>query len=230
MMMNYASRAVWMLSVALAGATATPAFAGGVHAQSTFDHDMEGWGVIFTSFPNGLGDQRVDVGGTHGMVFRHVHFDFGVEFRNERNGDFLGDYTRLGAPLKFSFDERNASMEFFGLERGRKFHLQFVQILADGQRIGVSYEFDYVAPAQDWVTHHIVFNPASTTIPPGWTGFNHMNEPVLPAGYTFADVMRDVDMVRITTYGPGMLYHDSWFAVMFDNITLQSVLTHQEGG
>jgi hypothetical protein len=227
MRLKFAARIAYVMGVVLSAVTAAPAFGNGVHALSTFTNDKDSWVVQFQSYPPDLGDHRVDVGGSHGMVFQYVWLDFGVEFRNERNGDSLGDYTRLGAPLRFSFDERNASMDFLAMPSTRNYHLQFVRRLSSSQYIDVSYALDYVAPEDDRVTHHVLFNPTSMAIPPGWTGFDHMGSTALPPGYTFADVMRDVDMVRITTFTPGMAYPDSWFAVMFDNLTLQSVAVHQ---
>lgn len=219
------TRAAWLLCAAFP-AMAVGQSSNGVHALTTFTNGMDDWGVLFQGFPPDLGDHRVDVGGSHGMVFRFVDLMFSVDFRNERNADFLGDYTRLGAPLRFSFDERNAANEFLATPTIRNYHLQFLKHVGN-DHIGVSYALDPVYPVQGWVTHSVLFNPDSKHVPQGWVGFDQYGSTTLPPGYTFSDVMRDVDMVRITNAAPGYANHDAWFAVMFDNITLQSVAVHQ---
>lgn len=226
-MMKLKLTAPCLLAAALAISATTPAFASGVYAHTTFSNDMEGWGALFQTYPDGLGDHRVDEGGTQGMAFRHIFYAWGVQFRNERNRDFLGDYTRLGTPLKFSFDERNGAMEYLQMDSGRGYHLQFLKFLDNGQQIGVSYALDPVESADGWVTHHVIFDPTSKSATPGWRTFNHYGGPDLPDGLTFNDIMRDVDMVRITNFDLDLVYPFSWFAVLFDNITLQSIAIHQ---
>lgn len=216
----------WVLGLVLSGMTAAQAQGSGVHALTTFSNGTDDWGALFQSFPPDLGDNLVDVGGARGMVFQHVWESFGVALRNERNRDFLGDYTRLGRPLKFSIDERNVSMEIVGSTTSRNYYLQFLKHVGNGH-IGVSYPLAYVAPRDGWVTHHVLFDPGAKNLPHGWIGFDQEGLRALPPGYTFADIMKDVDMVRITTYEPGYAYLLNWFGVQFDNITLQSVAVHQ---
>jgi hypothetical protein len=229
MMLKFATRTAWILGISLSGAAAAQAPGNGVHALTTFTNGTEDWGALFQSYPPDLGDNLVDVGGSHGIVLQHVWESFGVSLRNERNRDFLGDYTRLGQPLRFSFDERNVSIDFFGVATSRNYHLQFLKHVGNGH-IGVSYALDYVAPAHGWVTHHVLFDSTSNGLPPGWIGFDQYGGRTLPAGYTFTDILRDVDMVRITTLEPGYAYLLNGFGVMFDNITLQSVAVHQGDG
>ncbi len=202
---------------AIAGLAAAPA-AAEIFAQTTFDNGFEGWGALFSADPSGLGDHIVDGGPDHGPAFRHIHRAWGVQFRNTTNQSFLGDYTRYGNNLTFSFDEKNVSTEFFGAWTGRSFHLQFTKNLDNGRAIIASYEFYRVMPEEGWVSHSLDIDTTSTATPDGWRLFYNNLDPV--TDYTFADILRDVDKVELTNYHPDYAYPEGWFAVMFDNITI----------
>lgn len=204
-------------ALAAAGLAAAPAVAE-VFAQTTFDNGFEGWGALFMSDPSGMGDHIVDGGPGQGSVFRHVNNAWGVQFRNESNGAFLGDYARYGSNLNFSFDERNASLDFFQGWTGRAFHLQFTKVLDNGRSIIASYEFYRVMPDEGWVTHSVDIDVNATETPDGWRLFYNNLDPV--TDYTFADIMADVDTVTLSNYHPDFAYPSGWFAVMFDNVTL----------
>ncbi len=202
---------------AIAGLAVAPA-AAEIFAQTTFDNGFEGWGAVFMSDPSGLGDHIVDGGPGQGSVLRHIHNDWGVQFRNTTNQAFLGDYTRHGDVLNFSFDERNASLDFFQGWTGRAFHLQFTMNLGNGRSIIASHEFYRVMPEEGWVTHSLDIDVTSTETPDGWRLFYNNLDPV--TDYTFADIMRNVDMITLSNYHPDYAYPSGWFAVMFDNITV----------
>lgn len=209
------------LPVAMIAALAAAPASAQIFAQTTFENGFEGWGALFSSDPSGLGDHIVDGGPGQGQVFRHINNAWGVEFRNTTNQAFLGDYTRYGNAINFSFDERNASLDFFQGWTGRAFHLQFTKNLDNGRSIIASYEFYRVMPDEGWVTHSLDIDLTSTDTPDGWRLFYNNLDPV--TDYTFADIMRDVDTVTLSNFNPDFAYPSGWFAVMFDNVTIAAV-------
>ena len=66
----------------------------------------------------------------------------------------------------------------------------------------------------------------ATALPSGWGGYGaetSLGEPILPAGTTFADVLRGVDEITFTTAVPGFFYGFTHFDVALDNIGVSAV-------
>jgi len=66
----------------------------------------------------------------------------------------------------------------------------------------------------------------ATALPAGWGGYGAetaLGEPILPAGTSFADVLRGVDEITFTTAVPGWFYGFTHFDVSLDNIGVSAV-------
>ena len=66
----------------------------------------------------------------------------------------------------------------------------------------------------------------AAALPAGWGGYGaetEFGEPILPAGTTFADVLRGVDEITFTTAVPGWFYGFTYFDVSLDNIGVSAV-------
>jgi hypothetical protein len=63
---------------------------------------------------------------------------------------------------------------------------------------------------------------SATALPPGWGGTGDEDpvtfEPRLPAGRTWANVLANVDEIRITTMKPGYFYSANFWEAGFDNL------------
>lgn len=204
--------------IALTSLAACPAGA----AVVTFDNGTEGWLV-----PGGTGIEAV--GGNPGNHLHTVFNNFGIEFRNDSNPAFIGDYTQYSS-ITLSVDVRVESIMFFGqpVPRDLVVDLRSFSLGQGGYPYSsVWYTMTTMQSGQDWATYSVTIdNPASATLPAGWggTGAEHPTtfEPMLPANLTFADVLADVEEIAFSTYVPGFVFGFTDFDIRVDNIRIET--------
>lgn len=193
-------------------------------ATVTFDAGAEGW-----VGPTGFGGTTVidPAGGNPGANMHTTFSDFGINFRNDANPEFLGDYSASDA-ITISIDVKVDQLDFLGLPLSRPWVLDLRNhdISAPNGWASVWYEFAWIASAThgEWTTFSVTIDdPSATVMPAGWGGYGDENEffePVLPDGVTFADVLANVDEIVFTTYEPGFFFTDAFYDVRIDNISI----------
>ncbi len=207
--------------------SATLTLAGGTTTVVDFEDGMtHGW-----EGPQGFGgatniDPTYGVGG--GAGYRTQFNNFGIDFYNNTNADFLGDYTQYES-ITVSVDLRIDQIGFTGLGITRPFALELrsFDLAQNGYPWTSAYLlFDwYGAESFDgYITLSTTFDPNSSDLPMGWGGFGAEDpntfEPMLPDGVTFADVMADVDEISINTILPGYFFTFDDYDVTLDNISI----------
>lgn len=91
----------------------------------------------------------------------------------------------------------------------------------------VWFNLGTISAGMGW--QHLAVNIADTSasaLPTGWQGYGAetaLGEPILPAGTSFADVLRGVDEMVFTTAVPGYFYGFTQFDVALDNIQVTAV-------
>jgi hypothetical protein len=71
-----------------------------------------------------------------------------------------------------------------------------------------------------------IADTSASALPTGWQGYGAetpLGDPILPAGTSFADVLRGVDEMVFTTAVPGYFYGFTYFDVALDNIQVTAV-------
>jgi hypothetical protein len=205
-------------------APAAPAHA----AIVTFDSGEQGW-----EGPQGFGGSSfIDTAdGNPANSYRTVFNNFGIDFVNSTNPDFIGDFTTTSA-LDFSVDVRGRQVEFFFQPVSRSFILEFRSTsLAQGTPypwVSVYYELGVLQGGLDWTTWSVsIPDTNAVTLPAGWGGYGDEDpntfEPRLPAGITFRDVLANTDSLALSTLVPGFFFGFTDFDVSIDNVTLNRV-------
>jgi hypothetical protein len=166
---------------------------------------------------------------------------------------FVGDYTSRGpVTLSVDLDINFYDYESFSgpmeVEEYRDMVFEFISLPEGcvwgepcGQDNGNGYPWNSVyynvgylhSRDAGWKTYTVeIENPQATDMPEGWGGTGAEDpdtyEPVLPPGVTFADVMADVDVIRITTLVPGWYYE---YAFLHDiNVDNIAIVSEDAGG
>jgi hypothetical protein len=217
-----------MLSAALlVAALAAPQ---SLAAVVTFDNGQEGW-----EGPQGPGGSSFidSADGNPAASYRTIFNNFGIDFTNSTNPDFVGNFTTSPA-LNFSVDVRARQVEFFFQPVSRSFIIEFrSSSLAQGTPypwVSVWYELGVLQSGLDWTTWSVsIPDTNSSTLPAGWGGYGDEDpntfEPRLPAGITFRDVLANTDTLALSTYVPGFFFGFTDFDVSIDNVTLNRVPT-----
>lgn len=203
------------------------ALAGNTTVVDFNDGTSQGW-----EGPQGIGgftsvDPTFGVGGSGGL--RTQFNNFGIDFYNNTNSAFIGDYTQYDS-VTFSVDLRIDQIGFEGLGIVRPFALELrsFDLAGDGYPWASVYLlFDWLGAESfdGFMTLSATFDPNATDLPAGWGGFGGPEDPMtfepqLPAGVTFADVLGDVDEIALTTILPGYFFTFDDYDVTLDNITI----------
>lgn len=187
----------------------------------TFDTGPAGWSIS--------GRDTVDAaGGNPGANLHGVLLDvFGADIRTNTDAAFLGDLSRYG-PIRLSIDIRVHSIDFFGREVPRTLVVE-LRDYSPGPYpwVSVWYELGTLTSEQpEWATYTVdITDPSAAALPPGWGGYgdeDDLGNPRLPAGRTFASVLRGVDELAFTTFVPGYFFGFTNFDLRVDNITIGS--------
>lgn len=206
----------------------------GIASAQTTVVDFEGGDAGGWEGPQGIGgataiDPTFGAGGSAGL--RTQFNNFGIDFRNNTNSDFLGDYTAFDE-ITISVDLRIDQIGFDGLGITRPFLLELRNstLAEPGFPYASAYFlFDwYGADSFDgFVTLSATFDPNSMELPAGWGGFGAEDpntfEPILPAGVTYSDVLSGVDEIAFTTLQPGFFFTFDDYDMTLDNITITKV-------
>jgi len=199
-------------------------------AVVTFDNGQEGW-----HGPQGTGGSSfIDAAdGNPASSYRTVFNNFGIDFINSTNPDFVGDFTTSSA-LDLTVDVRARQVEFFFQPVSRSFIVEFrSSSLAQGTPypwVSVWYEIGVLQSGLDWTTWSVsIPDTNSATLPAGWGGSGDEDpntfEPRLPPGITFRDVLANTDTLALSTFVPGFFFGFTDFDVSIDNVTLNRVPT-----
>lgn len=193
------------------------------------DGTNQGW-----EGPQGFGgasyvDPTGGVGGTGG--YRTEFNDFGIDFSNNTNAAFLGDYTQYDE-VTLSFDLAIDQIGFAGLGIQRPVLLELRSYdLGDAGYPWASayYLFDwYSSDSFNGFTNlSVTIDTAATDLPMGWGGngsFDPMTfQAQLPDGVTFADILANVDEIAITTLLPDFFFTNDDYDMTLDNISISTV-------
>ena len=152
------------------------------------------------------------------------------DLRTTTNQAFLGDYS-IFSEVTISFDLLVENLETLNAEQiERPIGIQFINEDFQGQfqAAGVFYELGLISSElqSDWTNLSVTFDPNSTSLPLGWTGFGAEDpntfEPILPENVTFADILSGVDQFSITGAVPGFFFGSVFTELRIDNITLSA--------
>ncbi len=240
----------------LAGALVATGLFSSAHALEpkvvTFDNGTEGWTV------DGSGCSPViESGGNPGAYWNQDNASCEGEeilrgsflFFNESDPTFVGDYTEKG-PVQLSIDVNVNDFTYYwfgtAVEEFRQVVIEFIDL---------DYQWSdpvsgYVAPYTSvmypmgtlpnrndgWKSFTVdIEDPNAIELPEGWTGTGGPDDPVtylpqLPPGWTFADVMAEVDVVVFHAIEPGFYYDYGFvFDIDFDNIGIRELPRECQG-
>lgn len=166
--------------------------------------------------------------GTPAPSLRTGFQGIGITFRNESNPAWVRDYSAFDR-VTFSFNVKVNLIRFGFTPVSRPLVLDLRDF--DSTPAGFAWSsvwFKFADVSQlthgQWTTFSVTIeNPKSADLPAGWRGDGALDgsfEPVLPPGVTFADVLRGVDRVALTTLQPGMVFGESLFDVAIDAVTV----------
>jgi hypothetical protein len=208
-------------AVSLAGVSTTT-----VDFNDGMNHGWEG--------PQGFGgvsyvDPTGGVGGTGG--YRTEFNDFGIDFANNTNAAFLGDYTQYDE-VTVSFDLAIDQIGFAGLGITRPIMLEL-------------RSYDLGDPGYPWASAYVLFDwygadsfsgfqnfsvtidTTATDLPAGWGGNGSFHPDTfgaqLPDGVTFADILANVDEIAISTFLPDFFFTNDDYDMTLDNISISTV-------
>jgi hypothetical protein len=188
---------------------------------TTFSKGYEGWQTnnFSTILPSG---------GNPGAYLSYQAIDvFGVNVFNDSNPGFIGAVYR--SPVRISIDVRTDSITFLGYEVPRDLYVELRDTTTPNHDgfpwISVFYKLGRLTSSRPgWIRYSVtIANPRSSILPPGWTGYgseNRRGQPVLPRGSTFASVLRNVDVINFTTYGPDLFFGHTNIKLSLDNLTV----------
>ena len=209
------------------GATTASSLAGVtvVDFEDGMTHGWEG--------PQGFGGMSFidNTGGNGGGAGYRTQFNnFGIDFYNNTNSAFIGDFTGY-SEVTVSFDLKVDQIgTFLPVPRPFMLEMRSTSLAADGYPWASAYFlFDWYS--QDsfdgYITLSTTFDPNSMTLPAGWGGYGAEDpmtfEPTLPDGVTYADIMANVDEMAISTILPGFFFSFDDYDVTLDNITISTV-------
>lgn len=219
-----------MNNKALAGVALVFASAMASAATTTTDFSKgdEGWyaGPAY----DGNEGNWIDSSLGNGAPALHTRYyeTFGLNWLNSSNAAFVGDYTKYGA-VTLGIDVLANSIQYDGVE----VHRNMVVELRDYDNAygglpytSVWYDLGEIgADKTGWQHLSVTIGDTSATaLPSGWGGYgNNINEPSLPPGRSFADVLAGVDEIAFTTFVPGYFYGWTAYDVAVDNITISPV-------
>jgi hypothetical protein len=213
------------------GATTAASLAGVTTTTVDFEDGMtHGW-----EGPQGFGGMSFidNTGGNGGGAGYRTQFNnFGIDFYNNTNSAFTGDFSGY-SEVTVSVDLKIDQIGFTGLGITRPFVLELrsFDLAADGYPWASAYFlFDWYGADSfnDYITLSTTFDPNSAVLPAGWGGFGGPEDPMtfepqLPEGVTYADILADVDEMAITTILPGFFFTFDDYDVTLDNITISTV-------
>jgi len=221
-----------MMVVAIA-AGATTAM-GGVLGTTVVDFEdgmTQGW-----EGPQGIGgatfvDNTAGVGGGAGL--RTQFNNFGIDFYNNSNSAFTGDFSGFDS-VTVSVDLKIDQIGFEGLGITRPFMLELRSYdLGDAGYpwASVYLLFDWYSADSfnDFITLSTTFDPNAAALPAGWGGNGSFDPDTfaaqLPDGVTFADVLADVDEMAFSTLLPDFFFSFDDYDMTLDNITVTTTPT-----
>ncbi|MCA9304834.1 MAG: hypothetical protein KC996_11990 [Phycisphaerales bacterium] len=212
-----------MLFVIAGAASASLAGITTVDFEDGLTHGWEG--------PQGFGGASF-IDATHGVDggagYRTQFNNFGIDFANNTNTAFLGDYTQYDS-VTISVDVKVDQIgTFLPVSRPFVLELRSFDLAQNGYPwTSVWFEFAWISQSanSEFTTFSAtIINPLSTDLPAGWGGFGAEDpntfEPILPDGVTFADVLADVDEIAFTTIEPGFFFSFDDYDVTLDNISI----------
>lgn len=213
------------------GSTAAVAWGGGTTTVVDFEDGLtHGW-----EGPQGFGgssfvDPAHGVGG--GAGFRTQFNDFGIDFSNNTNGAFLGDYTQFDS-VTLSVDLRIDQIGFDGLGILRPFMVELRSYdLGDAGYPWASAYFLFDWMGTDSFTGFNTFSvtiddTSATDLPAGWGGNGSYDpntfEAMLPDGVTFSDILANVDEIAFSTFLPDFFFTNDDYDMTIDNVTISTI-------
>lgn len=208
---------------------ASHAGAAGHNATVDFSSGTQGWeghwDGIYSNIDTTLGNAA--------PAYRTQFETFAITYVNSTNPDFIGDFTQTKS-VSFGLDINVLSMSLtdtdpgFDPDRHLVLELRDYDTAAEGMPYAsVWIDLGKLDIAQGW--QHLQATIADTqalTPSGGWHGNgaeNEFGEPVLPAGVTFAQVLKGVDQIAFTSFVPGYAYTAIDFDVAIDNVSVSAV-------
>lgn len=235
MELSLSHKTLTALGIAAACAISTAALAGTSTYTTDFSSGADGW-----QGPQGPGGATTiePTGGNPGQYMHTIFNNFGIEFSNSTNANFIGDYTQYSS-VTLSIDVDVNDISFFGSPAPR----DLIVDLRDYDNPEGGYPWTSVwfivttmpgSTDLDWITHDVtISDPNATDLPAGWGGYGAEDpntfEPILPAGRTFASVLAGVDEIAFSTYVPGFFFGFTDFDLGVDNISITTTTVPAPG-
>ena len=184
-------------------------------------------------FESGNPNDWMWVGGASNPVIktsggnRDSWFDSGTNYSSEQPG--VGTFPPSGSTLLAALTSGSivaVSFDFKRLDPGScspqsndpaNFALTFIDTHSsgDGGFIQATYVGDESpGDAADWTAHTFFIDSRSTSVPDGWLLSG------APDRYTWADLMRNIDGIKISAVDPNSLNHRLCYRLGFDNIVV----------
>lgn len=222
-----------LVTAALAGLLST-----GAHAVGTTVVDFSSGSGGWTGFQGVGGGTTVDASlGNAAPALHTVLENFGIAFSNS-SAAFTGDYS-LASSITFSLDVLANSITYFGSNVSRSLILELRDF--DSAINGYPYASVWITlgtlnavTAPGWQHLSVtIADTASPTLPAGWGGYGDEDDlanPRLPAGVTFASILKGVDEIAFSTLVPGYAYGFTDFDVAIDNVSVTAITAVPEPG
>lgn len=225
-------------STSLATAALVGLLSGGAHAVGTTLVDFSAGSGGWSGYQGTGGGTTVDTSlGNAAPALHTVLENFGIAFSNS-TAAFTGDYS-LASSITFSLDVLANSITYFGSNVSRSLILELRDI--DSAVNGYPYASVWIklgtlnaVTTPGW--QHLSMTIADTgslTLPAGWGGYGDEDDlanPRLPAGVTFASILKGVDEIAFSTLVPGFAYGFTDFDVAVDNISVTTIAAVPEPG
>lgn len=223
---------------ALAGVALTCMSALAMATPSTstvdFSNGQQGW----DAGPPFDGSQGVWIDPTLGKGTPALHTinpeTFGVHWATVTNQAFLGNYGASHS-LTLGIDVLVNSIMYLGGEVNRNMVVElrdYDNAYGGMPYTSVWYNLGVIGAAQGGWQHLSVTigDTSASALPAGWGGYgNTIDEPSLPPGRTFADVLSGIDEISFTTFVPGYFYGYAAYDVAVDNISISTSAVPEPG-
>jgi len=210
-----------VLAIVSAAASAVPG------TTTDFSKGNGGWSV--GPAYDGSEGSWIDTSLGNGAPALHTRYieTFGLNWLNS-TGAVKGDYGKLGS-VTLGLDMLTNSIQVRGQDVTRNLIVElrdYDNPAGDMPFTSVWYNLGEIGTVKgEWQHFSVTIgDTGAIALPSGWGGYGDgWNNPSLPPGRTFADVLASVDEIAFTTFTPGYSYGWTAYDVAVDNISVSAV-------
>ncbi|QJE01228.1 PEP-CTERM sorting domain-containing protein [Massilia forsythiae] len=216
-----------VFAAAVLAAASAAALASPISTTVDFSNGQQGW----DAGPPFDGNQGVWIDASLGNGAPALHTvnpeTFGVHWSTTGNQAFIGNYG-ASASVTLGIDVLANSIVYLGREVHRRLVVElrdYDDPYQDMPYTSVWYDLGEIGADKGGWQHLSVTigDTAAAALPAGWGGYgNTVDEPSLPPGRSFADVLASVDEISFTTFVPGYFYGWTAYDIAVDNIAISA--------